>query len=101
VQEILIFKMADDPELSLRLEDKKHAQEESVKYFADIIEQARESGEVRRDVDPMTAAIAGYGMLNGIVLLWMIEWSVTNTPQFSLKNQASSFVNLYIRSIAA
>jgi TetR/AcrR family transcriptional regulator, acrAB operon repressor len=101
VQEILIFKMADDPELSSRLEDKKHAQEESIKYFAGLIEQAQESGEVRRDVDPMTAAIAGYGMLNGIVLLWMIERSVTDTPHFSLKDQASTFTKMYLRSITA
>lgn len=99
VQEILIFKMSDDPELSLRIEDKKHAQEESVKYLAELIEQARKVGEVSGDVDPMTAAITGYGMLNGIVLLWMVERSVTDTPQFSLKDQAASFVKLYLQGL--
>lgn len=99
VQEIMIFKMTDDPDLSLRLEDKKHAQEESVSYIAGLIEQAKEAGEVRQDADPMTVAIAAYGMLNGIVLLWMVERSVTKTPQFSLKGQAASFVELFLRSI--
>ncbi|CAJ37803.1 TetR family transcriptional regulator [Methanocella arvoryzae] len=99
LQEITIFKMSEDPELSLKLEDKKHAQEESVLYIADLIKQAREAGEVRPDVDPMTAAITAYGMLNGIVLLWMIERSVTDTPQFSLKDQAASFVKLYLQGI--
>lgn len=101
VQEILIFKMTDDPDLALRLEDKKHAQEESVSYVAGLIEQAKKSGEVRRDVDAMTAAITAYGLLNGIVLLWMVERSVTETPQFSLKDQASDFVKLFLRSITA
>jgi TetR/AcrR family acrAB operon transcriptional repressor len=101
VQEILIFKMTDDPELTLRLEDKKHAQEESVTYLAGLIEKGKKAGEVRKDVDPMTAAIACYGMLNGIVFLWMVERSVTDKPQFSLKTQAPDFVKLYLRSIAA
>ncbi|WP_424359925.1 TetR family transcriptional regulator [Methanocella sp. MCL-LM] len=99
LQEITIFKMSEDPELSLKLEDKKHAQEESVRYLADLIKQAKEAGEVRPDVDPMTASITAYGMLNGIVLLWMIERSVTDTPQFSLKDQAGSFVKLYLQGI--
>ena len=68
-------------------------------YIAGLIEQAKEAGDVRRDTDPMTAAIAAYGLLNGIVLLWMVERSVTETPQFSLKGQAASFVKLYLRSI--
>ncbi|OPY28502.1 MAG: DNA-binding transcriptional repressor AcrR [Methanocella sp. PtaU1.Bin125] len=100
VQEILIFKMTDDPELSLRLEDKRHAQEESVRYIAGLIDQAKAAGEVCPDTDAMTAAIAAYGMLNGIVFLWMVERSVTDTPQFSLKRDAASFVRLYLRSIA-
>lgn len=101
VQEILIFKMTDDPDLTLRLEDKKHAQEESVTYISGLIEQAKKAGEVRGDVDPMTAAVAAYGMLNGIVFLWMVERSVSEKPQFSLKDQASSYVELYLRGIRA
>jgi len=99
LQEITIFKMSEDPELSVRLADKMHMQEDSVKYIANLISQAMEAGEVRQDVDPMTAAITAYGMLNGIVLLWMIERSVTETPMFSLKSQAASFVELYLRGI--
>jgi Transcriptional regulator len=101
VQEILIFQMVDDPELSLRLEDKKHAYEESIGYIAGLIEQAKGSGEVRHDVDATTAAIAAYGMLNGVVFIWLVERSVAETPQFSLKKQASSFIKLYLRSIVA
>lgn len=101
LQEITIFKMSEDPELSVRLADKMHMQDDSVKYIANLISQAREAGEVRQDVDPMTAAITAYGMLNGIVLLWMIERSVTETPMFSLKSQAASFVELYLRGITS
>ncbi len=88
VQEILIFKMTDDPDLALRLEDKRHAQEESVNYIAGLIEQAKAAGEVRPDTDAMTAAVAAYGMLNGIVFLWMVERAATEKPQFSLKKDA-------------
>ncbi len=101
VQEILIFKMTDDPELTLRLEDKKHAQEESVTYIAGLIDQAKKNGQVREDVDSMTAAVAAYGMLNGVVFLWMVERSVSEKPQFSLIEQAPDFVDLYMRSITA
>jgi TetR/AcrR family acrAB operon transcriptional repressor len=99
LQEILIFKTSEDPNLSLRLEDKQHAYEESISYLAALIARAKEAGEVHQDIDPMTAAITACGMLNGIALVWMVERSVSEKPQYSLKAQARSFVKLYLRGI--
>jgi TetR/AcrR family acrAB operon transcriptional repressor len=100
VQEILIFKTGDDPELTLRLADKQLAQRETLKYLVDLIEAAKEAGEVRRDVDSTTIALAYYGMINGTVLLWMVDRAVAEKPQFSIKERAEPITQLFIESIA-
>jgi TetR/AcrR family acrAB operon transcriptional repressor len=100
VQEILIFKTGDDPELMLRLADKQLAQRETLKYLVDMIEAAKEAGEVRRDVDSTTIALAYYGMINGTVLLWMVDRAVAEKPQFSIKERAEPITRLFIESIA-
>jgi TetR/AcrR family acrAB operon transcriptional repressor len=100
VQEILIFKTGDDPELMLRLADKQLAQRETLKYLVDMIEAAKEAGEVRRDVDSATIALAYYGMINGTVLLWMVDRAVAEKPQFSIKERAEPITRLFIESIA-
>lgn len=99
LQEVTIFKMSEDPELTLRLEDKKHAYEQSIDSIAMLMREAMASGEIRSDVDPMTAAITAYGLLSGIVFIWMVEREATGEAQFSLKSQAASFVELYLRGI--
>jgi TetR/AcrR family transcriptional regulator, acrAB operon repressor len=101
LQELLIFKTETSPELSSQMGDKQHAQEESVKFLADLIERAKKAGEVRADVDAKTAALAGCGLLNGMVLLWLIERTVTDVPHFSLKDRAGPITKLFLRGIAA
>jgi TetR/AcrR family acrAB operon transcriptional repressor len=101
LQELLIFKTETSSELSLQMGDKQHAQEESVKFMADLIGRAKKAGEVRADVDPMTAALAACGLLNGIVLLWLIERTVTDVPHFSLKERAGPITKLFLRGITA
>jgi TetR/AcrR family transcriptional regulator, acrAB operon repressor len=100
LQEILIFKTGEDPDLTLRLADKQLAQRETLKNFTDMIDDAKAAGEVRKDVDSTTIALAYYGMINGIVLLWMVDRSVSEHPQFSIKDRAESITKLFIESIA-
>jgi TetR/AcrR family acrAB operon transcriptional repressor len=101
LQELLIFKTETSPELSSQMGEKQHAQEESVKFMEGLIEHAKKAGEVRADVDAKTAALAACGLLNGVVLLWMIERTVTDSPHFSLKERAEPITKLFLRSIAA
>lgn len=99
LQEITIFKMSEDPELDRRLVDKKHVYEQSIESVAGLMLEAKNAGELREDVDPMTAAITAYGLLSGIVFVWMVEREATGTPQFSLKDQAASFVELFLNGL--
>jgi TetR/AcrR family acrAB operon transcriptional repressor len=101
LQEVTIFKMSEDPDLTVRLEDKKHAYEQSIESIAMLMREAIASGEIRSDVDPVTAAITAYGLLSGIVFIWMVEREATGVAQFSLKDQAASFVKLYLRGITS
>ncbi|HEY3272395.1 MAG TPA: TetR family transcriptional regulator [Methanocella sp.] len=100
LQEILIFKTGEDPDLTLRLADKQLAQRETLKNLAAMIDDAKAAGEVRKDVDTTTIALAYYGMINGIVLLWMVDRSVSEHPQFSIKDRAEPITKLFIESIA-
>jgi TetR/AcrR family transcriptional regulator, acrAB operon repressor len=100
LQEILIFKTGEDPELTLRLADKQLAQRETLKNLAGMIDEAKAAGEVRKDVDTTTMALAYYGMINGIVLLWMVDRSLSEHPQFSIKERAEPITKLFIESIA-
>ncbi len=101
LQELFIFKTETDPELNAGMEDKKHAQEESVKFIADLIAQAKKAGQIRKDVDPLNAAIMAFGLVNGIVLHWMIEHTASGAPYFSLKEKARPITKLFLQSIAA
>lgn len=100
LQEILIFKTGEDTELTLKLADKQLAQRETLKNFSDMIDEAKAAGEVRKDVDTTTIALAYYGMINGIVLLWMVDRTVSEHPQFSIKERAEPITKLFIESIA-
>lgn len=99
LQEILIFKTGEDTELTLKLADKQLAQRETLKNISDMIDEAKAAGEVRKDVDTTTIALAYYGMINGIVLLWMVDRTVSEHPQFSIKERAEPITKLFIKSI--
>lgn len=95
VQEVMMFKTEMLPELAEGMEEKYEAQRQSLELAVGLIEQGKKLGEIRKDVDPRTAAIAAIGLLNGVMIIWLLDDSL-----YSLKSSARPVVRTFIEGLA-
>jgi TetR/AcrR family transcriptional regulator, acrAB operon repressor len=94
VQEITILRTEVVPELENSLKDKYRLQRQSIDSFADLVRQAQQAGEIRPDVDPEIAAVAAIGLLDGVIVMWMMDHSL-----FSIKAYAKPVVRTYLNGL--
>jgi len=94
VQEVMMFKTEMLPELASGMEEKYAAQRQSLDLAESLIEQGKKLGEVRKDVDSRAAAIAAVGMLNGVMIIWLLDDSL-----YSLKKSAGPVVRTFIKGL--
>lgn len=96
VTELVLFKTENVPELAEGMQRKIQSNRELLNYMAQFVQQGIDTGEVRADVDPLDAAIGLYGLLSGVSTLWLMD-----TTHFSIRQRASSLIDIGIRGIAA
>lgn len=95
INELYLLKTALLPELEEALQKKRDGMFQAFQMIEQIICQAIEQGEVRPDVDARKAAIAYYGLQDGLLALWLMD-----PTQFSLTTQAEASAEIFIRGIA-
>ncbi len=94
VQELTILRTEVVPELEESMKEKFRLQRASIDSFADIIRKGQEAGEIRPDVDPEIAAVAAIGLMNGVIVMWMMDRSL-----FSIKAYAGPVVQTYLKGL--
>mgnify|MGYP005849805909 CR=1 FL=1 len=94
VQEMLMFKTEIAPEMADGMRGKSEKIHESVRVAESLIEKGKASGEIRKDVNSRAAALAAMSIINGAVSIWLVD-----TKQFSIKEQAASMVDVFIKGI--
>jgi TetR/AcrR family acrAB operon transcriptional repressor len=94
VQELTILRTEVVPELEHSMREKFQLQRQSIDSFADLIRQGQEAGEIRPDVDPEIAAIAAIGLMDGVIVMWMMDRSL-----FSIKAIARPVVETFLKGM--
>ncbi len=94
VQELTILRTEVVPELEESMKEKFRLQRASIDSFADIIRNGQEAGEIRPDVDPEIAAVAAIGLMNGVIVMWMMDHSL-----FSIKAYAGPIVQTWLKGL--
>ena len=96
VLELTILKTELTPELEGGMRMKVEALQAGQVQLAEVLRHGIERGVVRRDLDPVEGARTCLSMLNGAVMLWLLD-----PKAFSLKASAPALVEVYLRGIAA
>lgn len=94
--ELVMLKTEVSPELSSGIEEKVHGNRATISFFASLVRQGIETGEIRPDVQPEIAATTALGLVNGIVTLWLID-----PTAFSLRDTAETSVEMFLRGISS
>jgi AcrR family transcriptional regulator len=94
--ELMIIKTEITSELSSGIQEKIEGNRATVSFFADLIRQGIEAGEIRPETKPEIAALAALGLVNGMVSMWLID-----TTAFTLRGTAEETVDLFLRGLAA
>jgi len=100
VQSMIMFKTEVSDELTGGMREKSESFDWSVRFVADLIRKGKAAGEVRADVDQEVAAIAAAGLLNGVIMMWLVNESVSSSKQFPLKKYARPLVRTFIDGLA-
>lgn len=93
--ELMMLKTEVSPELAGGMQEKTHGNQVTISFFADLIRQGIQVGEVRPEVHPEVAATAALGLINGITAVWLID-----PAAFSLRGAAEESVEIFLRGIA-
>lgn len=94
VQELTILRTEVVPELEDSMKEKFRLQRASIDSFADLVRKGQEAGEIRPDVDPEIAAVAAIGLMNGVIVMWMMDHSL-----FSIKAYAKPIVQTWLKGL--
>lgn len=100
VQSMIMFKTEVSAELTGGMREKSESQDWSIRFVSDLIRKGKLSGQVRADVDPEVAALAATGLLNGVIMMWLVNESVGSSKQFPLKAYARPIVRTFIDGLA-
>lgn len=82
------------PELADGMRERVEGIHRSIAYFADLIKQAIDAGEMRPEINPEVAATTALGMMNGISMIWLLDPSA-----FSLKDRAEEMVDMFLHGL--
>ncbi len=93
--EVTMLKTVVTSELTEGMQEKIQGNRASVQFFARLIQQGIDTGEIRPEVHPEVAATAALGIINGLTTFWLLD-----PTSFSLKNYAEEAVDLFLRGIA-
>ena len=93
--ELVVLKTEVSPELAGGMQEKAQANQATVSFFADLIRQGIEAGEICPEVHPEVAAIAALGLVNGITYFWLVD-----PVAFTLRGTAEESVEIFLRGIA-
>ncbi len=94
VQELTILRTEVVPELEDSMKEKFRLQRASIDSFAELIRKGQQAGEIRQDVDPEIAAVTAIGLMNGVIVMWMMDHSL-----FSIKAYARPVVQTYLKGL--
>jgi hypothetical protein len=76
------------------MKEKFRLQRASIDSFAELIRNGQQAGEIRKDVDPEIAAVSTIGLMNGVIVMWMMDHSL-----FSIKAYARPVVQTYLKGL--
>ena len=93
--ELIMLKTEISPELAGGIQEKTSGNRATIGFFASLIRQGIQVGEIRPEVQPEVAATAALGMVNGITLIWLLD-----PAAFSLRDSAEAAVALFLRGLA-
>jgi TetR/AcrR family acrAB operon transcriptional repressor len=96
VLELTLLKTELTPELEGGMQIKVEAIRAGQAQLEDVLRRGIERGLVRRDLEPAEGARACFSLVNGAVMLWLLD-----PGAFSLKASAPALVEVYVRGIAA
>lgn len=68
---------------------------EYINQIAALISEGIKSGEIKRDIDPISAAILIYGIIQGLVNVWSL-----NNYSFNLIERYSSVWDIFQNTVA-
>lgn len=94
VLELTLFKTEASEDLSEGIAQKVSSIANLVSQYEDLISQAVEQGEFRRDLDVNAAALAALALTTGLTSLWLM-----NPGAFSLKERTRASVDLFFGSM--
>lgn len=94
VQEITILRTEVVPELEDGLREKYRLQRASIDSIAALVRDGQRAGEIRADADPEIAAVAAIGVMNGVIVMWMMDRSL-----FSIKAYARPVIETFLRGL--
>lgn len=92
--ELVMLKTEVLPELAEGLQQKASGNQATIGFFADLIRQGIQSGEVRPEVHPEVAAMAALGLVNGVTTIWLLD-----PAAFSLRGSAEETVEIFLRGL--
>ena len=93
--ELVMLKTEVSPELAGGMREKAEGNRATTRFFGDLIREGIQTGEIRPDVHPETAALAALGLVNGITSLWLLD-----PGAFSLRSSAQESVEIFLRGLA-
>lgn len=93
--ELVLLKTEVSPELAGGLQEKAEGNRATTRFFAELIREGIQIGEVRPDVQAETAALAALGLVNGLTSLWLLD-----PGAFSLRASAEESVEIFLRGLA-
>ena len=94
--ELQLFKTGLVPELEEGHQQQIAASIGLIEMMAGIMKQGIDTGLLRSDTDPKEIAISYLAFQNGLIHLWLIA-----PNEFSLKDSAERFAELFMQSLAA
>jgi len=95
VIEISLFKTERSDELVEALQHRRQSNLALLDGIAQAMQQGIDAGELRPDVEPHDMARAFLAAQNGVIQLWLED-----PTQFSLKDSARAFAELFINGVA-
>ncbi len=93
VQEITL-RTPISPEFAEGMRERREGIRRSIAYFASLIQQAINAGEIRPEVNPEMAATTALGLTNGVSMLWLLD-----PAAFSLKARAAEIVDVFLQGL--
>lgn len=93
--DILLFKVEVVPEIEYQMKEKKAENKRRIDIWQTLIAQAREAGQIRKDIDSYITAVSINCFLEGMITQWLLDPGL-----FSMKDQAGSMFDMFLNGIS-